>query len=261
MIYKLANLLDSTDTVTGFKCFDTDTLSVVDLTIDNYTIIEDYNKSNNQRDNSMLVYKDSKWESSAGKTLDAQYILIGYFDLLVDLSVYIFIELSTEQTLLAVNIFDTLYFDILSCETFRAFRINTPYSFLAFTHKNITYHKISYLFEHGIDEVSIYRETGCIITLGDYFYHYTIENDIISTIIIPSECRYLILNFTFFNIHSLKVILPKNLQYIKFYNYCVVAEYLDVDITFYISKYSTFIDSLKSEIDGVFSSRVSIELY
>ena len=260
MIYKLANLLDNANTVTGFKCFDIDTLSVVNLTIDDYNSIED-NRFNNQHDNDMLVYRDSKWELSSGKTLDIQYILIGYFDFLIDLSMYVFIELSTDQTLLAVNIFDSLYFDILNCETFRAFNTNTPYSFSPFSYKNITYHKLSYFFEHAINEVSIYRETGCTITLGDYFYHYTIENDIISTIIIPSECRYLMLNFTFFNIHSLKVILPKNLQYIKFYNYCVVAEYLNVDITFYVSKYSTFIDSLKSEINGVFGSRVNIELY
>lgn len=258
MIYKLANLLDTANKVMGFKCFDTDTLSVVNLTIDDYNSIED-NRFNNQHDNDMLVYKDSKWELS-GKTLDTQYILIGYFDFLIDVSMYVFIELSTEQTLLAVNIFDSLYFDILNCETFRAFNTNTPYSFSPFSYKNITYHKLSYFFEHSVDEVSIYRETGCTITLGDYFYHYTIENDI-TGVIIPSECRYLILNFTFFNIHSLKVVLPKNLQYIKFYNYCTVAEYLDVGVTFYISKHSTFNENLKSEIDSVFSSRVNIELY
>lgn len=260
MLYKLANLLNSANTVIGFKCFDLDTLSVVALTVDEYNSIEEYNKFNSQHDSYMLVYKDSRWELS-GKTLDTQYILIGYFDFLIDVCLYVFIELSTEQTLLAVNIFDTLYFDILNCETFRAFNINTPYSFSLFAYKNINYHKLSYFFEHSVDEVSIYRETGCIITLGDYFYHYTIENDIIDTIAMPSECRYLILNFTFFNTHSLKVVLPKNLRYIKFYNYCVVAEYLDVDITFYISKHSTFIENIRSEIDGVFSSRVNIELY
>lgn len=260
MLYKLANLLDTVNNiVTGFKCFDLDTLSVVDLTIEDYNSMEDYSKFNSQQDDDILVYEDSKWRLS-GKTLDTQYILIGYFDLLVDLSMYVFIELSTEQTLLAVNIFDTLYFDILNCETFSAFNANILYSSFS-VYKNITYYRLSYFFELAVDEVSIYRETGCIITLGDYFYHYTIENDIISTVIIPSECRYLILNFTFFNIHSLKVVLPKNLQCIKFYNYCVAADYLNVDITFYISKYSTCIDSLKSEIDGVFSSRVNIELY
>ena len=93
------------------------------------------------------------------------------------------------------------------------------------------------------------------------FYYYTIESDINNFITIPSNCRYLILNFVYFNIYSLKIVLPKDLQYIKFYNHSVFTTYLDINITFYISKDSVYKENLRSEIDGVFSPRASIELY
>jgi len=260
MLYKLANLLDIENTVIGFKCFDLDNLSVVDLTVDEYNSIEECNKFNKIQDKEMLVYRDSKWGLSADKTLDKQYFYIGSFDLPIGVCLHIFIEVSTEKTILTVSLLADLYFDIISCETFRAFDNAPMCTLLSFKCQSITYYKIPYSFEYH-DDISIYKETGNIATLGDYFYYYTIESDINSFITIPSNCRYLILNFVYFNIHSLKVVLPKDLQYIKFYNYSVVAVYLDISITFYISKNSVYLEDLRSEIDGVFSSRVNIELY
>ena len=260
MICKLANLLDTENTVIGYKCFDTDTLSVVDLTVDDYNSIEECSKFNKTEDKEMLVYRDSKRELSADKVLDEQYFYIGSFDLPIGVCLHIFIEVSTEKTILTVSLFADLYFDTISCETFRASNITSVYSVSGFEYQNITYYKIPYSFEYH-DDISIYKETGNIATLGDYFYYYTIKKDINSFITIPSSCKYLILNFVYFNIHSLKVILPKDLQYIKFYNYFVFTDYLDINITFYISKDSVYKENLRDEIYGVFSPRANVEFY